>query len=298
MRGHSRHPGVESGRGTHSITKSGYSAEATTGGTSQHPDITEDLAHPGQPVVSAAEAGPQPGPNGVRGLVLSLFPGADLLGRAFEALGWCVVRGPDILWGGDVQAFHAPPGVFDGVIGGPPCQVHSKAAQVGTSAEDRIPEFLRVVDEAKPRWAVMEGVPETDVFIPGWSRICIRDWDCGGLTHRRRSFWVMGVPAVPVEKRRPGRPAHSVLASNWRSRTGKSGKGGTKGMHQVLSPSEAARLQGYPGLDVAIMKAQPGGVSDAGRRCLAIHMLGNGVPRAMADYVAQHVTTHAEVRHG
>ena len=31
----------------------------------------------------------------VRGILLSLFPGADLLSRPFEDLGWCILRGPD-----------------------------------------------------------------------------------------------------------------------------------------------------------------------------------------------------------
>lgn len=55
----------------------------------------------------------------MRDLVLSIFPGIDLLGRAFEEEGFCVVRGPDLLWGGDVRAFHPPAGVFGGVIGVP-----------------------------------------------------------------------------------------------------------------------------------------------------------------------------------
>ena len=55
-------------------------------------------------------------------LILSLFPGIDLLGQGFEAEGYCVVRGPDRLWGGDIQDFHCFSGRFDGVIGGPPCQ--------------------------------------------------------------------------------------------------------------------------------------------------------------------------------
>lgn len=50
-------------------------------------------------------------------LVLSIFPGIDLLGRAFEEEGFCVVRGPDKLWGGDIRTFHPPAGVFGGVIG-------------------------------------------------------------------------------------------------------------------------------------------------------------------------------------
>lgn len=36
------------------------------------------------------------------GAVLSLFPGLGLLDLAFEDAGFCVVRGPDHLWGGDV----------------------------------------------------------------------------------------------------------------------------------------------------------------------------------------------------
>ena len=52
-------------------------------------------------------------------VVLSLFPGIGLLDQAFEEEGFCVVRGPDLLWGGDIRRFHPPAGVFDGIIGGP-----------------------------------------------------------------------------------------------------------------------------------------------------------------------------------
>ena len=34
-------------------------------------------------------------------LVLSLFPGADLFGEAFEKEGFCVVRGPELILGPD-----------------------------------------------------------------------------------------------------------------------------------------------------------------------------------------------------
>lgn len=62
------------------------------------------------------------------GLVLSLFPGADLLGRAFEEVGFCVVRGPDKLWGGDVRAFHAELG--DAIANGQPRAVGENARRV------------------------------------------------------------------------------------------------------------------------------------------------------------------------
>ena len=41
-------------------------------------------------------------------LVLSLFPGIGLLDMAFEEAGFTVVRGPDLLRGGDIRRFHPP----------------------------------------------------------------------------------------------------------------------------------------------------------------------------------------------
>ncbi len=63
-------------------------------------------------------------------LVLSLFPGIGLLDMAFEEEGFCIVRGPDVLWGGDIRRFHPPAGQVDGVIGGPPCQRWSRLANI------------------------------------------------------------------------------------------------------------------------------------------------------------------------
>lgn len=107
-----------------------------------------------------------------RPLILSLFPGIDLLGRAFEEE-WpeaCLVRGPDLIFGGDIRNFHPPRGVFKGVIGGPPCQAFSalqrllehqrKKGAHYKRAENLIPEFERVAGEAEPSWFVMENVPD------------------------------------------------------------------------------------------------------------------------------------------
>lgn len=103
-------------------------------------------------------------------LILSLFPGVDLLGHAFEAE-WpecCVVRGPDLIFGSlsDIRRFHPPAGKFDGVIGGPPCQSFSPLARLvrANGYEPRfgnlIPEFERCVAEAQPDWFLMENVPQ------------------------------------------------------------------------------------------------------------------------------------------
>lgn len=103
------------------------------------------------------------------GLVLSLFPGIDLLGMAFEAEGFCVVRGPDVIFGGDIRGFHPPAGRFDGVIGGPPCQAFSTMRHLvrARGYEPRfgnlIPEYERCVAEAKPLWFVMENVAQAPV---------------------------------------------------------------------------------------------------------------------------------------
>lgn len=93
-------------------------------------------------------------------LVLSLFPGLGLLDRAFELEGFCVVRGPDALWGGDIALFHPPASRFDGVIGGPPCQAFSGLNNLngGIWRNNLISEFERIVSAAQPRWFLMENV--------------------------------------------------------------------------------------------------------------------------------------------
>ena len=106
-------------------------------------------------------------------LILSVFPGIDILGRAFEEEGYCVVRGPDRLWGGDIRNFHPPSGVFEGVIGGPPCQEFSILRSVNRNKPPKwgnlIPEFERVVIEAKPEWFLMENIKRAPLpSVPGY----------------------------------------------------------------------------------------------------------------------------------
>jgi DNA (cytosine-5)-methyltransferase 1 len=126
-------------------------------------------------------------------LVLSLFPGIGLLDHAFELEGFCVVRGPDVLWGGDVRAFHPPAGRFDGVIGGPPCQAFSQFRYINPLAGQKhgnlIPEFERCVSEAQPIWFVMENVPAAPApVVEGYgvdSQILDNRW-LGEAQQRRR----------------------------------------------------------------------------------------------------------------
>lgn len=129
------------------------------------------------------------------GLVLSLFPGIGLLDMAFEEAGFCVVRGPDLLWGGDIREFNPPAGHFDGVIGGPPCQIFSRMRHInpkaGQAHGNMIPEFERCVAAAAPTWFLMENVPEAPApTVPGWivQAAMIRDVWVGGDTNRLRRF--------------------------------------------------------------------------------------------------------------
>lgn len=130
-------------------------------------------------------------------LILSLFPGIGLLDRAFEEEGFCVVRGPDLIWGGDIRSFHPPTGTFDGVIGGPPCQFASPLRHLLATQGRKprhgnlIPEYERCTSEAHPRWFLMENVPDAPTpVVEGYnvhSFIMNNRW-IGAVQHRRRRF--------------------------------------------------------------------------------------------------------------
>lgn len=132
-------------------------------------------------------------------LVLSIFPGIDVLGLGFEREGFTVVRGPDVIWGGDIREFHPPVGVFDSVIGGDPCQSHSTLANLVRAKgltprfPDMTPEFQRVVEEARPAWFLRENVPGAPDIKPAGFAVrsfLLDNWaSLGEEASRRRRFW-------------------------------------------------------------------------------------------------------------
>lgn len=153
----------------------------------------------------------------MKGLVLSLFPGIGLLDMAFEEEGFCVVRGPDVLWGGDVRKFHPPAGRFDGVIGGPPCQSFSSLVHLvrANGHEPKfgnlIPEYERIVAEADVAWFVMEEVRGAPVpVVPGYATkdfLWNNAWTCGEDGYgqeqerlRRFTFGLKGERAVDLRR--------------------------------------------------------------------------------------------------
>jgi len=92
--------------------------------------------------------------------VLSTFTGAGLSDRGFRQ-DFCVVSAGDALWGQPIEEFTGVPGVFTGVIGGPPCQKDSKANRTNRDPAAGLVlkrEFFRVVAECAPEWFLMEGV--------------------------------------------------------------------------------------------------------------------------------------------
>src|SRR5688572_266085 len=230
-------------------------------------------------------------------LVLSCFPGIGLLDRAFEEEGFCVVRGPDCLWGGDIRSFHPPQGRFDGVIGGPPCQAFSPlAAMVKANgldvAENLIPEFERCIREAQPRWFVMENVKGAPLpVVPGYvvsDRLLNNRWVEEAPAQnrvRRFSFGVWNArvdlhPRMAALESQKWEPA--VLASGgYRVCPGAKGKTVRKLGYKsrTAAAAAAAVLQGLPpDFDL------PGFTVRA--KCKAI---GNGVPLPMGRAVARAV---------
>ena len=206
------------------------------------------------------------------GLVLSLFPGIGLLDMAFEEQGYCVVRGPDLLWGGDVRRFHPPAGVFEGVIGGPPCKGESPLAhlngRVGVTLE---PEFRRCVEEARPRWWLMEAVirheaPYVLKLSPRWL----------GEKQSRKRYFHSNLDIEPhIEVALFEHPdfKHAVLAGHGTA-VGKIAQGMAK-----YSWPEACELQGLPpDFDLPGFKVQA-----------KYEALGNGVPLSMGHAVAKAV---------
>jgi DNA (cytosine-5)-methyltransferase 1 len=204
-------------------------------------------------------------------LVLSLFPGVDLLGRGFEDAGFAVVRGPDPLWGGDIRRFHAPVRRFDGVIAGSPCPdfSHVRRAPATGYGIEMLKEFARVVKESGARWWLLENVPSCpDVRIAGYShqRIDIDARDLGVEQRRLRHFQFGHRSGRLVSLPRPSVHLGGGLPTCLASRAG-----------HARDFSRFCRLQGLPsGFDL------PGFTLGAKYRAV-----GNGVHVAVARFIAR-----------
>lgn len=218
----------------------------------------------------------------MRQLVLSLFPGADLFGMAFESEGFCVVRGPDILLGGDVRNFHGVPNKFDGIIGGPPCKVFSNALQGQVSNHlNLIPEFERIIRESEPKWWVMENVVSAlDPNLPDFKKHIFDAWEVGANQHRVRCFWSNLDLKIIKSEQRTKSPWPTVLATEHKYSENSADKrrAGRK-VGRRMTIEEVNEAMGLP--------------KDFSTPALSVPMQyevrGNGVPLAMGKAVARAV---------
>lgn len=162
-------------------------------------------------------------------LVLSLFPGIDLLGRGFEAEGFAVVRGPDLIVGGDIRTFHVPAGRFDGVIAGSPCQDFSRARRKAPTGYGLLMlcEFERLVMESGAAWWLLENVEcVPDVKLPGYShlRIDLDALECGARQRRPRVIQFghrRGLVPIVTRRARPDKDlSPCAMASDRNGRAG------------------------------------------------------------------------------
>jgi DNA (cytosine-5)-methyltransferase 1 len=207
------------------------------------------------------------------GLLLSLFPGADLLGRGFEGEGFDVVRGPDALYGQDVRGWRPARHVFEGIFGGSPCQDFSTARRgIPPTGEglELLAEFALCVAWAEPDWFLLENVPGVpSVAIEGYTvqRFNLNAKECGVAQNRLRTFQFGS---------RDGKPL--VIPRSLPSR----------GVSRCAMATEGKREDRRTWADFCELQGLPRDFDLPGLpRALKYKMVGNGVPVPMASVIAR-----------
>ena len=222
---------------------------------------------------------------------------------AFEEQGFCVVRGPDQLWGGDIKRFHPPVNRFDGIIGGPPCQTFSQLRYLvehnghSIKAENLIPDFERCIQEAQPAWFLMENVrqaPIPNIAGYGTHSFLFDNRSCGGEQKRLRriSFGVKGhdvnfLKHVELQTFECIDSAPTVCAS-----------GGVK--KSLQSKRVGCRVMGWKTADALKQSLQAQGLpadflDNAPFTLKGKHtVVGNGVPLPMGRTIARAVKHYLE----
>lgn len=209
-------------------------------------------------------------------LLLSIFPGADLLGRGFESEGFCVVRGPDIVWGGDIREFHPPAGRFDGVIGGSPCPDFSDARCTEPTGEglELLAEFVRVVSEASPDWFLLENTRRVpSIVVPGYTiqRFNLNAAECGVRQNRLRTFQFGSRDGVPLVIERQAMRADRAPACV----ATEANRPGRRGFADFCELQGLPHTFDLPGLSLAAK----------------YRAVGNGVPVPMARVIARAIAS-------
>jgi len=196
-----------------------------------------------------------------------------------------------------VRTFHPPAGVFDGIIGGPPCQAHSQFAYlvraVGKrTAVDLIPEFARCIREASPKWFLMENSPHApgpDVDYRIQSFVLDNRWLGEKQSRRRRFFFGMRDAHVPDLRQyiQPAALEHpdwhrTVLASGGMRPGTETRRGRMQGKNYGYTSQRTVRLAlELQGLPENFLDHAPFTIEGKQR------VIGNGVPLPLGRAVAQ-----------
>jgi site-specific DNA-cytosine methylase len=188
--------------------------------------------------------------------VLSITTGMGLLDRAFMDAGFEVVAGCEIdpqkramyraLCGSDPlvhdlkdlpAALMGRYGVqhFDGVIGGPSCQSHTKLkAMRAPKFPDLTPLVEALLLAVNPGWFLFENVVPVDLCPEAWEPVATR---CNAMhfyqPHQSRVRWFTHSPNVT-----PPRPIYRGSVDDLMAYPVVAGR--------IYGPKRGARLQGYP----------------------------------------------------
>lgn len=204
--------------------------------------------------------------------ILSLFPGAGLLDRAFTLAGYCVLRGPEILLGTDIADFHMPAGVVTGIIAGPPCQDFSAARRSPPSGHGlkMLQQTVRIIKEARPEWFLIENVPAVpDIAVLGYTvhrfNLLASEFDCRQRRNRAFQFGYSSGPPLAIWT--PGQshfgPFHPAALASDRSST----------------IADLAELQGLPRTFRLPLLS----------RAAQARLIGNGVPIPVGKAIAESI---------
>lgn len=124
-------------------------------------------------------------------LVLRQLPFANLTPGVYWS---CAITGQMYRCFGTFSELHPDRGLFDVVCGGFPCQPFSTAARGRHTKKDLWPQFLRIVDEGRPRWIIAENVP--GIGARGTERVC-RDLERAGY-----AVWPFNIDASLPQRQR------------------------------------------------------------------------------------------------
>lgn len=144
---------------------------------------------------------------------------------------------PDFYWhlfyeiGDLIHEFLAHPNSYAGIIGGPPCQSHSKLrAMRDPKFPDLTPQVLRLLDSVEHDWFCFENVVPID--IPGAVHTRLNAMHFY-QPHQSRSRWFTHSPNI--------KPPKAVYAGTVDDLMAYSVVAG-----RIYGPKRGARLQGYP----------------------------------------------------